>query len=590
FDESTFSIQLYRIDTKGELTVPLKVECDENIFTVPASATFADGESEVTITITYNSDPLEYDEYHDISVTINDDKLTTPYAYSTYTFSAGVPAPWTDWTYTKSQWVKDGNDPDEWPLSETESTCTYTYKLGVDLTGNDPDLPISYRMNKMDKTKAQFKIEHWYYNVDLVLDYNPQTRAIRIYEQITGLSNGEEDIIVCDFSILVGADLTASYPSTYDPETGRFILNICYTIPSWVGSSRGYGFGEEYIQVDGFFIPDYTTEMTYKGVMTDPTEATYASVDVVLGENVEGAKLVVYTRDADPSAIADALVSGDLAGIDAVAGRNDVPFSLDELGANELQVVLVSIADEEAVAYASANFEYYGGGSNPWKVLGTGYFTDDIVTPYYFFEDPESIGDPITYPVEIRQHEDYPGLYRIMNPWGKDVYRYAEFCEPGELAPDGSYLEVNAQDAEGVYIPTQALNMDWGYGPMAFVSEGARYLEVPDYSFDDMKNAGYLGTLRDGVITFPVFTTKDGLNYQGVLWEGNDGSCTGLNCKIEIVLPGASAYATSLARAKANLTKKAAKRAHVRGTKAEPLKFDKKIVRTTLKQVQLKSL
>ena len=156
------------------------------------------------------------------------------------------------------------------------------------------------------------------------------------------------------------------------------------------------------------------------------------------------------------------------------------------------------------------------------------------------------------------------------------------------MAPDGSYLEVNAQDAEGVYIADQDLNMDWGDGLMGFMSWGARYLS--SNSFDDVKNAGYLGTLKDGVITFPVFTTEDGLNYQGLLWLGNSGYYTGTNGEIEIELPGASAYATSLARAKANLTKKAAKRAHVRGTKAEPLKFDKKIVRTTQKQVQLKSL
>ena len=98
-----------------------------------------------------------------------------------------------------------------------------------------------------------------------------------------------------------------------------------------------------------------------------------------------------------------------------------------------------------------------------------------------------------------------------MNPYAKSVHPLGD----DDYAPEGMYIEVNATDAEGVYIQQQSLGMDWGYGEMQLVTQGARYLA--SNPFEAVKGAGYLGKVVDGVITFPTFTQSNGATYQGEL-------------------------------------------------------------------------
>jgi hypothetical protein len=126
---------------------------------------------------------------------------------------------------------------------------------------------------------------------------------------------------------------------------------------------------------------------------------------------------------------------------------------------------------------------------------------------------------------------------------------------------------VNATDAEGVYIQQQSLGMDWGYGEMQLVSNGARYLGAND--FETVKGAGYLGVVKEGVITFPTFTQSNGATYQGILFMGSSGYLAGMNSKMEITLPGANAFAKNMAKAKANAAKRTSLKKSFSGVKAE---------------------
>jgi len=158
--------------------------------------------------------------------------------------------------------------------------------------------------------------------------------------------------------------------------------------------------------------------------------------------------------------------------------------------------------------------------------------------------------------VEIMESTETPGIYRVMNAYSNSVYPYAE----DDCAEEGTFLEVNAEDPQGVYVAQQSLGFDWGYGEMSFVTNGARYLA--NYSVEELKGYGYLGTVADGMITFPTFA-KDPEDeskgiYQGVVFLGSDGYYCGGNGKIEITLPTASTFAKSMAKAKANITRHAA--------------------------------
>lgn len=185
--------------------------------------------------------------------------------------------------------------------------------------------------------------------------------------------------------------------------------------------------------------------------------------------------------------MADAIAAGELEAVDVKAGRIEVPFNAEELGGNNFQIIVVVLAEGAVKSVASTSFEYFGGGANPWQSLGTGIYTDDVLVPL-FYKD----GAPVSYEVEILEHTENPGLYRIMNPYAKSVHPLGD----DDYAPEGMYIEVNATDAEGVYIQQQSLGMDFGYGEMQLVTNGARYLA--SNPFEAVKGAGYLGKVVEG--------------------------------------------------------------------------------------------
>ena len=63
-------------------------------------------------------------------------------------------------------------------------------------------------------------------------------------------------------------------------------------------------------------------------------------------------------------------------------------------------------------------------------------------------------------------------------------------------------IEINAADANGVYIPVQNTGLNWGDGNFYVYSMAAYYLDN-GASLDETKAKGVCGTLKDGVITFP---------------------------------------------------------------------------------------
>ena len=62
--ESSFNISLNRIKTDGELTVNLTLDDASGIYSIPSSVSFADGEDEVSIPVSYDPTKLEYDDSH----------------------------------------------------------------------------------------------------------------------------------------------------------------------------------------------------------------------------------------------------------------------------------------------------------------------------------------------------------------------------------------------------------------------------------------------------------------------------------------------------------------------------------------------
>lgn len=576
-DYVSVSVPLHRVKTDDKITVNVTATgADGDTIKVAKTVTFEEGSNAAMISIDVKTAALDYEHYRDITLSIADEAYTTPYGYSSKTIYVGVPAPWTPWYDSYKDWTADGNSAEQWPLSKTVDNTTGTYTYVNYWTGDDPGLPISYRQSTLDPTQGQFMIENWGAGNPLVFDYNTETGIIRLAQSYYLTENSSygsvyvSDAIYYWWDIRQDTDLSEypEYQSYYDKESGKFYLMFAY----WV-EAGSFGYDCETFQCDGFYIPDYSVVASYRGILTDTGGLPYAQAIISRGADAEKVVAVVVNSSDDAGAVADAVAAGDLEGMELDFNGGDFGlFDIPLDGATgELQLVLVTVVDGAVAGISSIPFEYYGGGSNPWVSLGKCLYTDDFVSGLYT-ED-----GPITYEVEILESTETPGRYRLVNPYGEAF----PLNEPGDYDPSATtYVEIDATDPDAVFIPTQYIGIDYGQGPMYICTEGARYLE--SYDKETLKGAGYLGTLENGVITFPVFETQSGAGYQGIIYLGEKGYYGGMNGSVKIVLPEA---VKASAKARANKAKAVKRTSRVHGTMApKTMQVNKNLVKKSLKK------
>ena len=514
----SFDIEIHRVDTVGELTVMLENHQNPTSTTqlnVPAQVTFAPGQETALITITYDPTNIEFDDINKDTLYIASQEYTSPYGGSEYRFDALIPMPWTDWAATEAAFKADGGQGSF--VLGTAGTGTYTFACMGDY--ETAGHKVYMRQNKLNTNEVQFLIAQWGIEwfsdngTDLILngvwDANNEIYRIDVPETYTGYDHSSYGPVYTADLVTYGALRTSlgatgwdvtweKYPSYYDPQTGKFSLymvDYVYTNAEKTGAGH-FGYEYEYFQVDGFYIPDYSAVPTYQGILTDKNGTPHAQVGVVFGPDVQKALAYVVEADADANAVADALASGEVEGIELVDGLNNIP--LGEL-TGELQVVVASILDGEVKYTNAVKFEYYGGGKTPWKSLGTGLWTEPLISDLYSNIEAQEIE------VEIRESEEKPGLYRIMDPYGAKWY----LAEANKLTPC-SYIEVNAEDANGVYILPQQIGVDIDDEEFAlgFASVGGFYYSNGN-ELSVLKQYGYLGTVQNGIIQLPTFKISD---------------------------------------------------------------------------------
>lgn len=557
---NTFELSLGRVDTAETANYDLKVVADEAtlpLFNIPGAVAFKEGEAFAKIACTANTTEMEYDKTYTVKVCVANAQDATLYGLDTLTISVTCPAPWkslgmgkfsegflgTAGEYFDVEILQNELAPNQFRVVEP-----YAEILG--------DIAVDkYLEFSILPAGTAFK--------DYVLD--AEYVVFKDYNMGQWNSNYAEDIYALHpyrFGMtldLWGYNVVLDYQENGLP--GEVSLAPYFYLFELGGGWNQTKETTISILFPGYVKADYSSALEYAGLFTKPDGSIFAVGNLALGADAAEVKAIVMPADADAAAVADAIAAGELEAVDVEAGRIEVPFNAEELGGNNFQIVAVVLAEGAVKSVASASFEYYGGGVNPWQSLGTGFYTDDVILPLFYNHAP------LTYEVEILEHTENPGLYRIMNPYAKSVHPAGD----DDYAPEGMYIEVNATDAEGVYIQPQSLGMDWGYGEMQLVTNGYRYLEAN--GFDVVKGAGYLGKVVDGVITFPNFSKEDGKpsatpGFQALLYMGDSGYYAGMNGKMEITLPGANAFARNMAIAKANTTKREFAKKSFSGVKA----------------------
>ncbi len=544
FDETSFDIELRRIDTSDALTVDLSATTESpEIFTFPTtSVSFATGEEIAYLTISYDPDQLEYDGFKSIVLTITNEELTTPYGKAVYEFEAGVPAPWLSLgTAIFSDLFMFDNSYEVELQQNMIETNRYRlvdpYTEGLEAEGYVPEY------NKGNQSPYfEFTILP---AGSVLVGVTTTVDGLVTYSDVaTGYfsTNYQDEVYVLHPSRFNGYDdeslwlynRVKQYSSTGEPEVVQ--MAPFYYMPN-------YGGGWNYSQYDdiitiifpGVVLADYDVDIVYAGRYTDTDDEDYAIARVTLGEDIASAKIaLVEGRDAD-AAIA-AVEAGSLESMEITASGS-VSIACTETGTYTF-VVLGYGNDGEVKNTASYTFKFTSSKDNAetWTSLGYATYTDDFVSTFYgIFEVP--------YQVEIQESDLTPGLFRLVNPYG-EAYPYNE---PGDWDESRDYyIEINAVDPDGVYIETQDTGMDWGYGNF-YVSSLAGYYISRGYSVEDVKAFGYCGIYADGVITFP----KETLLVAMAGYEGGGLFPANNNNWFKVVMPGVTAGSATYNSAKA---------------------------------------
>lgn len=235
-------------------------------------------------------------------------------------------------------------------------------------------------------------------------------------------------------------------------------------------------------KMDGFYFAEQPTE--YVNLSLEDSSFSFS----VSRNNSDGTATANLEIEADPVFNIPSTVS-------FAAGQStvEVPVTFD---ASKLALadyyINIAIPEKEAFIYSNTTLSLKVGLKDElrWSSIGTGLYTDYYLRP--FGVDPEA------WEVEVMAHASTPGLYKVV-----DVY-----------SPYGGVgsIVINCADPTGAYIEQQTIDLTAaGIGPMDVYSYAAYYLDRGN-SLSAIKNAGYCGTLADGVITFPAETLLLGYN------------------------------------------------------------------------------
>lgn len=522
-DAKSFDIAVSRVVAGEAASIEVTVTADSlanTVFEFPATVEFADSAATATYTVTVKEGvTLEYEVYHNIVLAF-DETLTTPYGNGAYSFAVGVPAPW-------SQWKQIG---------------TGTYTLGIYWSGTHSKLPLYYREYLLNDTDAQFMIPGIANSFDLTIEYNRQTGACQVLPQYAATNSNYGQVTITDiphypFTNIDPKDYE-TYPCYYDADKGLFTMHVAYIVCTLYNANTNgsFGNGVETFQLDGFTQPDYSFAMEFKGHYVDNSGNDNAVIETSKGADVAHYLMTVISENEDAQATVAGMLDGSVA-CDSLTQGGFYAYPIAESGKYKALAITFDAEGNALDAY-STGFEFYMVGEDtPWKSLGYAMYTDDVILPLFG-------NQPMSYYVEVLESNDQPGLFRMVDPYGPEfpLYPYASSYA------EGSYIEIDATDAEGVWIEGwQTTGLDVQNNGLMDITSMAWYqANAEGATKEDVKEAGLCGIYAEGVITFPVDGILTGIGSKAYYGNRNGAFALDLNTLVESI-PAEVAAARSAA-------------------------------------------
>lgn len=393
-DATSFTVQVSRMAAGSELTIDLAKSGDEDaLFTVPATATFAADATTADITISYDPSKFELDVYKPLTLTIATEGVDNPYSSNTYSFKAGIPAPY--------NLIGEVNFRDD-IVNSLYGLAPTVYNVELYENSVTPGL---YRILNPYKNHPYASVQTYDSSKDyyLTIDARDPNGVYMPDVQPSGLTLiSSEGMIytasMAGYNISNGSSLEAEKAAG----TCGTLVDGIITFPyrSLLGGLQDGGNISLYyansneafaLSIDPEIgIKDFSVNMSYEGKRTDTYGRNYAIANVELGADVESAQIAIikgYPSNDDVTKI----LNGEIPST-TIRSDSEVELACATTGLHSIVAVSYGMSSSETEATAkevySISFRYAVGESIPvsyyvgdWIVSGIKYGVDENNKP-----------------------------------------------------------------------------------------------------------------------------------------------------------------------------------------------------------------
>lgn len=430
---STVEVPILRIDSTEAITVPLSVTIPEGAnYSVPSEVSFAAGQKEASIPVTYDPNNIEYGKYDTLTIAINNAEFTTPYGTSAYTFALGL-SEWKTMSGTGS--FRDGIMSYLYGLDE--KTWSVEIQENVLVPGRYRVVsPYCSNNDFYNKTATAAGFASAGLSTDqtsIVIDATDPDYVYIVDPFYSGLDDGDGSIYLfsyVDYYVTKGGYtidfLKQRLGSAFGTlENGVITFPAQALIANFTGdyTLQYYGNNDRLaIALPGYSITDYSSSFTYNGRYTTAAGKEYAMGTITLGESVASAKYVVVKADADINETVNGIKDGSIESTEITAA-GDVQIPMTE-GGDYVVVIVTYDANGEAQDYSTSEFTFTlstDSESTNWTPLYTGTFTYNATPAYISNSSGELVGSIYagTSDVTLYVNEE-TGEYRVY-PWANST-------------------------------------------------------------------------------------------------------------------------------------------------------------------------
>lgn len=461
----SFEITIARTDASAEQTFTLTNNFAANTFTMPATVTFATGEEEKDVTVSY--DPTLAPGNYDILIGFAEGQEIANIGFSTVEISAVMPTPvpWKqlgECTFT-DPFVTAG-------IYGDELTGPLKYKVEIEESGETPGLyrlvaPYGTAFANAFKEAFGEELDADMYdsaNEGYLTIHAENPKYTYIMPQYIGVTMSSVDGAMigmneAGYYIASGNSFDAVVAQAASSfavfKDGILKLPAKNGLLSFVNAESPYYANMDgaikMIVMPGVSAGDYTAKVNYLGQFVNPTTGeSSAMATFEFGKDVVSAKAALATT-GDGAGLAAAVAAGTAANIIDVnmAEGAQTSFPVVMGGTQTIAVVTYDDAGEaQESSFLSFELNLFNDDA-AWKSLGNGLLADGWITGVFFVEDPLDAA----WEVEVQESKTTPGIYRLIKPWNSASCPILSYNQSKSQAD----LYIDATDPEFIRIMPQ---------------------------------------------------------------------------------------------------------------------------------------